>query len=133
MLKPIQDILNKQLLRHKPTNEQFTTFLNALHNLLQSILPNESEEQTRTTFYNFYEMRSMLKILLTLRVPLTAQYIRQKMVVVQLKLSWKQSRQVTNPNFHLYKISIVKQCRNLYCTLCGNAFAIKISHLNILL
>ena len=53
MLKPIQDILNKQLLRHKPTNEQFTTFLNALHNLLQSILPNESEEHNKNYILQF--------------------------------------------------------------------------------
>ena len=53
MLKPIQDILNKQLLRHKPTNEQFTTFLDALHNLLQSILPNESEEHNKNYILQF--------------------------------------------------------------------------------
>ena len=53
MLKPIQDILNKQLLRHKPTNEQFTTFLDALHNLLQSILPNESEEHKKNYILQF--------------------------------------------------------------------------------
>ena len=53
MLKPIQDILNKQLLRHKPTSEQFTTFLNALHNLLQSILPNESEEHNKNYILQF--------------------------------------------------------------------------------
>lgn len=33
MLKPIQDILNKQLLRNKPTYEQFSIFLEALLNL----------------------------------------------------------------------------------------------------
>ena len=59
MLKEIKDILNKQLLRHKPTTEQFTDFLQALRDLKDSIQPNETEEHNkdyvkeflRTAFY----------------------------------------------------------------------------------
>ncbi len=47
MLKEIKDILNKQLLRHKPTEEQFGEFLEALRNLKDSIQPNETEEHNK--------------------------------------------------------------------------------------
>ena len=53
MLKPIQDILNKQLLRNKPTYEQFSIFLEALLNLQNSILPNESEEHNKNYILEF--------------------------------------------------------------------------------
>ena len=47
MLKEIKDILNKQLLRHKPTDMQFGEFLEALRNLKDSIQPNETEEHNK--------------------------------------------------------------------------------------
>ncbi len=47
MLKEIKDILNKQLLRHKPTDEQFSDFTEALRNLKDSIQPNETEEHNK--------------------------------------------------------------------------------------
>lgn len=47
MLKEIKDILNKQLLRHKPTSEQFSDFTEALRNLTDSIQPNETEEHNK--------------------------------------------------------------------------------------
>ncbi len=45
MQKTVQETLNKQLLRRKPTGEQFTAFTEALRNLKDSIQPNETEEQ----------------------------------------------------------------------------------------
>ena len=48
MLKEIKDILNKQLLRQKPTNEQFTAYTEALRNLKESIQPNETEEHNKS-------------------------------------------------------------------------------------
>ena len=44
MLKEIKDILNKQLLRQKPTSEQFSMFLEALRNLQDSLTADEGEE-----------------------------------------------------------------------------------------
>ena len=47
MQKTIQEILNKQLLRRKPTSEQFASFTEALRNLKDSIQPNETEEHNK--------------------------------------------------------------------------------------
>ena len=53
MLKEIKDILNKQLLRQKPTNEQFTAYTEALRNLKESIQPNETEEHNKSYIETF--------------------------------------------------------------------------------
>ncbi|MBR1929468.1 MAG: class I SAM-dependent DNA methyltransferase, partial [Paludibacteraceae bacterium] len=53
MLKEIKDILNKQLLRQKPTSEQFDAFLHALRNLKASIQPNETEEHNKSYIETF--------------------------------------------------------------------------------
>ena len=53
MLKEIKDILNKQLLRQKPTNEQFTDFLQALRTLNDSLTTCEGEEHNKTYIRDF--------------------------------------------------------------------------------
>ena len=53
MLKEIKDILNKQLLRQKPTNEQFSAYTEALRNLKDSIQPNETEEHNKSYIETF--------------------------------------------------------------------------------
>lgn len=53
MKKEIQEIINKQLLRQKPTAEQFTTFTEALRNLKDSIRPGETEEHNKTYILQF--------------------------------------------------------------------------------
>lgn len=53
MLKEIKDILNKQLLRQKPTSEQFTAYTEALRNLIESIKINESEEFNKNNIMTF--------------------------------------------------------------------------------
>ena len=53
MLKEIKDILNKQLLRQKPTNEQFTAYTEALRNLIESIKIDESEEFNKNNIMTF--------------------------------------------------------------------------------
>ena len=53
MLKEIKDILNKQLLRQKPTSEQFTAYTEALCNLKESIQPNETEEHNKSYIETF--------------------------------------------------------------------------------
>lgn len=53
MLKEIKDILNKQLVRQKPTNEQFTAYTEALRNLKESIQPNETEEHNKSYIETF--------------------------------------------------------------------------------
>jgi hypothetical protein len=53
MLKEIKDILNKQLLRQKPTSEQFTAYTEALRNLKESIQPNETEEHNKSYIETF--------------------------------------------------------------------------------
>ena len=53
MIKPVQEILNKQLLRRKPTGEQFTAFTEALRELKESIRPDESEEYNKNHVQQF--------------------------------------------------------------------------------
>ena len=53
MFKEIKDILNKQLLRQKPTSEQFSAFLEAFRNLKESIQPNETEEHNKSYIETF--------------------------------------------------------------------------------
>lgn len=53
MYKPIQEILNKQLLRQKPTTEQFSAFLEALRNLQDSLTADEGEEHNKTYIRDF--------------------------------------------------------------------------------
>lgn len=53
MYKEIKDILNKQLLRQKPTSEQFSAFLEAFRNLKESIQPNETEEHNKSYIETF--------------------------------------------------------------------------------
>ena len=53
MLKEIKDILNKQLLRQKPTSEQFDAFLHALRNLKDSLTRSEREEHNKTYIRDF--------------------------------------------------------------------------------
>ncbi len=53
MLKEIKDIINKQLLRQKPTSEQFDAFLQALRNLKESIQPNGTEEHNKSYIETF--------------------------------------------------------------------------------
>ena len=53
MLKDIKDILNKQLLRQKPTSEQFDAFLHALRNLKDSLTRSEREEHNKTYIRDF--------------------------------------------------------------------------------
>ena len=53
MYKPIQEILNKQILRQKPTSEQFSTFLEALRNLQDSLTADEGEEHNKTYIRDF--------------------------------------------------------------------------------
>jgi len=53
MLKEIKDILNKQLLRQKPTSEQFSAYTEALRNLTDSIKVNESEEFNKNNIMTF--------------------------------------------------------------------------------
>ena len=53
MYKPIQEILNKQLLRQKPTSEQFSMFLEALRNLQDSLTADEGEEHNKTYIRDF--------------------------------------------------------------------------------
>ena len=53
MLKEIKDILNKQLLRQKPTSEQFSAYTEALRNLKESIKPNETEEHNKSYIETF--------------------------------------------------------------------------------
>ena len=47
MQKNVQDILNKQLLKHKPTAQEFATFVQALTELQNNIQPNETEEHNK--------------------------------------------------------------------------------------
>ena len=53
MLKEIKDILNKQLLRQKPTEAQFSAFTEALRNLKDSLTRSESEEHNKTYIRDF--------------------------------------------------------------------------------
>lgn len=53
MLKEIKDILNKQLLRQKPTSEQFSAYTEALRNLIESIKIDESEEFNKNNIMTF--------------------------------------------------------------------------------
>lgn len=53
MQKTVQETLNKQLLRRKPTAEQFTAFTEALRNLKDSIQPNETEEHNKNYIQKF--------------------------------------------------------------------------------
>ena len=53
MQKTVQETLNKQLLRRKPTAEQFTAFTEALRNLKDSIQPNETEEHNKNYVQKF--------------------------------------------------------------------------------
>ena len=53
MLKEIKDILNKQLLRQKPTEAQFSAFTEAFRNLKDSLTRSESEEHNKTYIRDF--------------------------------------------------------------------------------
>ena len=53
MQKEIQDIVNKQLLRQKPTHEQFSVFTEALLELKENLQPNETEEHNKTYILQF--------------------------------------------------------------------------------
>lgn len=53
MQKEVKEILNKQLLRQKPTGEQFTAFTEALRNLKDSIRNDESEEFNKNLIMTF--------------------------------------------------------------------------------
>ena len=53
MQKEVKEIVNKQLLRQKPTGEQFTAFTEALRNLKDSIQPDETEEHNKNYILQF--------------------------------------------------------------------------------
>lgn len=53
MQKTVQEVVNKQILRHKPTEEEFAIFTAALCSLQESIQPNKQEEHNKTFITTF--------------------------------------------------------------------------------
>ena len=53
MQKTVQEVVNKQLLRRKPTEEEFAAFSEALRNLKDSIQPTKKEEHNKTFIATF--------------------------------------------------------------------------------
>ena len=85
MLRTVKEIVNKRLLRQKPTTEEYSRYTEALRNLKDSLRPEETEDYNKAHIVQFLSSTER-NILLILRVLLTALFTKPSRIIVLLRL-----------------------------------------------